>query len=469
MAREPMPDVVVILPGITGSVLEKDGKPVWDLSPGAIMQALLSLGGSVKSLTLKGDDPELDDLGDGVRATGLVQGLHLIPGLWKIDAYKGISDAVKSRFDVTLGRNLFELPYDWRRTNAVSARKLARATHDWLREWRDRSGNADARLILLAHSMGGLVSRYYLEVLGGWENTRLLVTFGTPYRGSLNALNFLANGVKKGFWKFRVDLTDMLRSFTSVYQLLPIYPVYDQGDGQLRRVGEIEGIPGVDAVKAKAGLAFHREISSAQEANSDLGRYSDSGYVINPVVGIDQPTFLSSKAGEDGLSMFATYEGEDHGGDGVVPRVSALPPEWASPLSGMFASEAHASLQNNRAVLAHVRGLLTTGAIDLKRFMSTTPDRGRLGLEIPEVIEEGEILEVRARPIVESSTVQIEVTDVDTGRDSRSAVLGPGAEEWRTTGFDLSPGVYSVNARVSGAPGSVTDFAVVLPEKESGG
>jgi pimeloyl-ACP methyl ester carboxylesterase len=461
-----MPDVIVILPGILGSVLEKDGKAVWDLSAGAIMRGLLSLGGSVKSLTLDGDDPEQDDLGDGVEATELVQGLHLIPGLWKIDGYKGIRNTVEDRFEVTAGQNLFEFPYDWRRDNRVAARKLARATHTWLREWRDRSGNADARLILLAHSMGGLVSRHYLEALGGWENTRALVTFGTPYRGSLNALTFLANGVKKGFWKFRVDLTDMLRSFTSVYQLLPIYPVYDEGEGELRRVAEVEGIPGVDAAMAKAALAFHREIRSAQKANSALERYGENGYAINPIVGIDQPTVLSSKAGEDRVSLFTTYEGEDHGGDGVVPRVSALPPEWSSPRAGMFASEAHASLQNNKAVLGHVRGLLTTAQIDLRRFMTTTPDQGRLGLDIPAVVEEGETLEAKVKPIVESSTVEVTVTDVDRAEESRVAMLDPGSEEWRARGFDLPPGVYSVRARVPGAPGSVTDFAVVLPETE---
>ena len=42
-------------------------------------------------------------------------------------------------------------------------------------------------------SMGGLVSRYFLEVLEGWRDARALLTFGTPYRGSLNALDALAS------------------------------------------------------------------------------------------------------------------------------------------------------------------------------------------------------------------------------------------------------------------------------------
>ena len=32
MSRIPIPDVVVLLPGITGSVLQKDGRDVWALS-----------------------------------------------------------------------------------------------------------------------------------------------------------------------------------------------------------------------------------------------------------------------------------------------------------------------------------------------------------------------------------------------------------------------------------------------------
>lgn len=465
MAREPMPDVIVILPGILGSVLEKDGKEVWNLSPGAMLRGILSLGRSVQSLTMSGDDPEQDDLGDGVTATGLLQGLHLIPGLWKIDGYKTIRATVEERFEVTPGKNLFEFPYDWRRDNRVSARKLDRATDTWLREWREHSGNSEAKLILLAHSMGGLVSRHFLEVLGGWEKTRLLVTFGTPYRGSLNALSFLANGVDKGFWKFRVDLTDMLRSFTSVYQLLPTYRAYDPGDGELKRVGELENIPGVDAARARDALGFHDEIKSTQGANAQLDRYREKGYVINPVVGIDQSTFLSSRAGDNRVSVSTNYEGEAHGGDGTVPRVSALPPEWSAPLGGMFASEAHASLQNNRAVLAHVRGLITTGQIDLERFMTTTPDQGRIGLDVPAVVEEGETLEVKAKPVVESSLVEVTVADVDDESNVRVVILEPGSEEWRAGEFDLASGIYSVRARVPGAPGSVTDFAAVLPQE----
>ena len=65
-----------------------------------------------------------------------------------------------------------------------SPRRLKEQTDRWLWEWRRES--PEAKLILVGHSMGGLVARYFLECLEGWRDTRQLVTFGTPYRGSLN-------------------------------------------------------------------------------------------------------------------------------------------------------------------------------------------------------------------------------------------------------------------------------------------
>lgn len=84
-------DLVIVLPGISGSVPSKDGKEVWGASTAAIWQAVTSGGESIRSLSIKGaDDPSLDDLGDGVKATSLVQDLHIIPGLWKIDGYTAL-------------------------------------------------------------------------------------------------------------------------------------------------------------------------------------------------------------------------------------------------------------------------------------------------------------------------------------------------------------------------------------------
>ena len=216
--REPVADVVVLLPGIMGSVLRKDDEDVWSVSRGALFKSLLLGTGPIEALALKDDRPEDDDPGDGVTADRLVDDTHMIPGLWSIDGYSRLRGRILELPGVVKGENYFELPYDWRRDNRVAARKLHRLSDGWLRRWRDsHPDRRDARLVLVAHSMGGLVARYFLDVCQGWRQTRCLVTLGTPYRGSLNALDFVVNGLRKRFGPLTiVDLTEVVRSLTSI-------------------------------------------------------------------------------------------------------------------------------------------------------------------------------------------------------------------------------------------------------------
>ncbi len=347
MLRQQMRDVVILLPGITGSGPKRRGEVVWGYSAGTIGKALLTLGTSMeRALALPDDDPTRDDLDDGIVADALIPDLHLIPGFWKIDGYTRVAEALTVAFELRDGENFFSFPYDWRRDNRVAARKLARATKAWLTAWRGSSGNADAKLILIAHSMGGLVCRYFLECLEGWKDTRALITFGTPYRGSVNALNTLANGLQKGPF----DLSKVAREFTSIYQLLPIFKCYDGGKGKLTRVGETPGIPNVDTDKAAAALAFHREIENAAASNLKVPRYQTAGYRIYPVVGIAQLTNLSARLDGDKVTMVKTYEGRPLDGDGTVPRVSAVPLELSDNPSATYAATQHGSLQNADAV-----------------------------------------------------------------------------------------------------------------------
>src|SRR3954468_4085053 len=172
-------DIVVLIPGITGSVLERNGREVWGTSIQAGLRGLFSGGRTIQDLLLEHDDPDADDLGDGVRATRLIHDVHLFPGLWTIDGYTKVAERLLQRLRLTPGTNYFELPYDWRRTNQVASRKLDTQSTEWLAA--RRKTHPDAKLVIVAHSMGGLVARHFLEVLGGWRNTRMLVTFGTPY------------------------------------------------------------------------------------------------------------------------------------------------------------------------------------------------------------------------------------------------------------------------------------------------
>ena len=459
---KPMKDIVVLLPGITGSVLQKDGNDVWAFSGGAAIRALLSLGDSIKDLELQGDDPELDDLGDGVTAARVMPDIHLIPGLWKIDGYGKIAQAIRGEFEVESGVNFFEFPYDWRRDNRVAARKLARESHDWLKAWRDRSGNDDAKLILVGHSMGGLVARHFLEVLDGWKDTRALISFGTPYRGSLNALAFLVRGMEKRLGPIPlINLSALLRSFTSVYQLLPIYRCVDVGGEQLTRIAETDGIPYVDSTRAKEALEFHRTIEDAVDAHRKEPAYRDGGYQIYPVVGTYQRTSQSARLTDDGIQLLAEYEGVDQDGDGTVPRVSATPIELSEDPREMYASERHATLQNKPQVLTQLMGVLSRGEVDLGAFKDVLGQpRPRVSLEVEDLYLSDEPITARIRCEEESYTIRAVIHDADTGQMVSYTDPIQGGDWVEIELAPLPPGAYRITVGEDAPVESASDIFV---------
>ena len=455
MAKEPIEDVVVVIPGILGSALEKNGRTVWDMSAGAALRALFSLGGSIEDLALEGDDPEADDLGDGVRATRVLPDLHLVPGLWKIDGYGAITKRLKRQFDLIPGDNYFEFAYDWRRDNRVAGRRLRRLSHEWLKAWRAKSGADNARLVILAHSMGGLVARSFLELEEGWKDTRTLVTFGTPYRGSLNAASFIANGFEKKVGPLTiVDLTDMLRSLTSVHQLLPIYPCIDDGSGELKRPAEANGFPNLDPTKAKAALDFHRAIDDAGKSNRSDDGYAQNGYRLEPVVGTDQPTSNSGRIQGDRLVMSQSIHGDRILGDGTVPRPSAYPLELEDSTEGVFSGQPHASIQNQAGILDHVAGLMTALRLDLGRFRKPPL---RIGLDTEDLWEAEQGAPVAIETNDPDSRISVVVTDAETGAELARVDSGTGRE--RTLEV---PGVPAGAYRVTAMSGDVSVTDVVL-------
>ncbi len=341
----------------------------------------------------------------------LVQDLHIIPGLWKIDGYTAIVARLKESLELEAGKNLFEFPYDWRRDNRVAARKLARSAKTWLDNWRQSSGASDAKLVLVAHSMGGLVSQYFLEVLGGWKDARALVSFGTPYRGSLNALGYLANGFSEGIGPLKVDLTSMIASFTGVYQLLPAFECVDRGKGKLERIGEIDGVVGVDPARAKAALDFYDEIKVAAQRNGGDEAYKASGYETYPIVGLAQPTFQSATVANGKVALLRSFSGEDNSGDGTVPRVSATPFAMSGAHREIYVAEQHGSLQNFDPALVNLLGVLTGFEIELAQFFSASQT---LSLDVDDVYGVDDVT-LRATPSVESPmTARIEDASTNT-------------------------------------------------------
>jgi pimeloyl-ACP methyl ester carboxylesterase len=452
-------DVVVLLPGITGSVLANArGKEIWSPSAGAIWRVITSLGDSIE------DGLALD--APGITAPRLIPDTTIVPGLVKIDGYTRIEQYLIAQLGLEKGRNYFAFPYDWRLDNRVNAKRLESQALGWLSAWREQ-GSKDARLVLVGHSMGGLIARHFLECLGGWSHTRTLITLGTPHRGSLNAVGFLVHGMKKGIGPLGLDLSALLRSYPSVHQLLPIYPCIDTGAGELARVAaaaQAGVLPHVKADAAADARAFHQEIEDAQARNAKDAAYAERGYRLVPVVGIEQPTMQSARVAAGGtVELLRSHGGQDLGGDGTVPRVSATPLELSDAEREVYAADTHGSLQNADGVLAQLKGVSTKPGIDLSSFRAELPTALSLDLE-SDAVGAGEPLVLRARASEGNPAIHAHLTHVASGRSLPVEALARDRERagWKVAEFDaLEPGTWRVRIEAEGAT-PVTDLALVV-------
>jgi pimeloyl-ACP methyl ester carboxylesterase len=474
--KAPMKDLIVILPGILGSVLQKDGKDLWAISGQAIWQVLTQSGKAIHNLKLSQDDPNAESLGDGIRATALIQDTHLIPGFWKIDGYTQTARLITDNFDVTPGdiyndpddraANFYQFPYDWRRDSRANARILKKLIDKRLKCWREKSGATDAKVILMAHSMGGLVSRYYLEVLEGWQNSRALFTFGTPYRGSLQAVNFLANGYKQLF----LDLTEVMRSLTSIYQLLPIYKVINI-NGEYHRIAEVDNLPNIDKLKAQDALAFHREIEAAVERHLKDEQYLSS-FATVPISGVHQPTLQSAVlidgklTASENLPDILKNRTDLGDGDGTVPKVSSIPLERSQNLDNFFIAEQHGGLQNQTQVLD---SLLNTLRISQYSLSDVRAPQTAISLRLDDLYLANEPIAMRARLIglpPSATKLKAEIQAVAGDRPTLSFDFVEQEKEWVLAIDDLPAGLYrvAVKTEISGeqAPSTVHDVFEVV-------
>ena len=347
----------MVLPGILGSTLARDGQEAWAPSAGVVWQAIRSFGASIQSLTLPTDLGD-DHPGDGVEPLALMPDLHLLPGLWSANiGYSRLLDWLTQRFtlvppdpkDPAKPANLLPFAYDWRLSNRYNARRLRAVVEPALERLRALAeANREARLILICHSMGGLVARWYVEREGGAAHTRKLITIGTPHRGAVAALQQLVNGVEKSVGPLRLNLTRFARSLPSAHQLLPQYACLQTGAG-LAPISAV-ALPGVNPALVADAVAFHAALDTAPA----------SAYDLHPIVGTRQPTPTTARLVGERIETSEAIEGAREGGDGTVPRLSAAPKALNPDDPRLrYAPDQHLGLHSHQAVLDELEGVLT--------------------------------------------------------------------------------------------------------------
>lgn len=454
--RLPLRDVIVVLPGIMGSTLTREGGgDLWGTSLSAIWGIVNSFGRSVDDLALPGDDGADDEkASDGIGSTSLIRDLHGLPGLTLVDGYTRLCDRIRETFEVTPGENFIEFHYDWRRDNRRHARRLQKQSAEWLE--RARSKDKDARLVLIAHSMGGVIARYFTEKLGGWKDTRALLTFGTPFLGAAKVLSTVADGARLSLFGpiSKASPTATLRTFPSIYQLLPVYKsvavddvaVYDPTKRlylahQSERRLNLEAC-GLDVDKVIEGRAFHREIREATVTNLKNADYTESNYRQRSVVGHHQPTVQAVRWRDGKLEVI-----EEDEGDGSVPHASAMLEGFGSNYQSAPITELHGSIQNaDQAFLELEHLLASTGNGSGPEPFSG--DAKEVGFRCEDAYPAQEPFTLQARPI--DADVALVATVTGPGSESLSLPFQPGANRWHAAAVPaLSAGVYRV--AVSGA------------------
>ncbi|GAA4287655.1 lipase/acyltransferase domain-containing protein [Georgenia daeguensis] len=447
---QPLDHLVVVVPGIMGSVLQdREGREVWSTSLRAVVGGLLTFGRRIRALELPagvGDDHP----GDGVRATALMPDLHVVPGLWSVEiGYAALRDWLRRTFDVvtiadaTAERpaNYLEFPYDWRLSNRYNARALGDAVEPVLERLRAVRGNEDVGIVFVAHSMGGLVVRYYVDVLGGHEITRKVVTLGTPHRGALNALESLVNGVRKGFGPVGTDLSAFSRSLPALYQLLPEYACIAGPSGLLKTTETT--VPELDTAMTADAMAFHRELEDAARGTAEV-------VDAHPVLARTQPTATTARLVDGRVEPLLTIDGQDQRGDGTVPRLSAAPYGVASddPIL-RYVMDKHGHLPASDVIQVELEGVLS-GSPDIPRRIEPF----RVGVLAQDVLLAGEPLEVTvsAEPGLAIEVVLDGAPGAAPGVPAeRRELLDDGDGVYRTTFAAPPPGGYELRARATAA------------------
>lgn len=467
---DPFYDVLVLLPGIMGSTLRQHDKMVWAPTPGAASRAVATFGQSIKALTLPdgiGDEAPSDiDDGGGVVPVGLFPDIHVIPGLWTAHLGYGKLDAwLVSYFGLTRvtydGQpgNFLPFPYDWRLSIRYNGRRLAREAGRVLERWRAQGGRyAEARLVFIAHSMGGLVARWAIDREGLAADTRRLITLATPHRGSFLAVDRLVNGVQVGWGHLTLhSLTTFARSLPGLYHLLPEYACLQDAAG-LMKVTELD-LPELDRKRVADAMTLHDELD-----NSGAGDYH-----FYPLVGAKQQTPTTGRITDRKVTLDPMISGRDEQGDGTVPRLAATP-HWLAPDSEIvhYATDKHGALQSNDQVFDTAEAILTSTGVVHRG--PNDEDLTHVDLRVPEVCPVGADIDIQA--VItggvprSASVVLLRDDDIVVQR----LPLAPAGDGLRASFRGQPEGLYSVRVEPSSAArGRMTvvtaPFTVRTPEE----
>lgn len=225
---------VIIVPAILGTEMmnPKTNENVW-----------VSLERSKEDDLALPISPDISNNRDALAPRSILQSVKLSRFLPEFTVYKDLIAAMERYGSYKEGDwdspssdgardTYYVYAYDWRRDNVENARMLIRRI-DALRK---KLGEPELKFNVIAHSMGGLVSRYAAmygdadlppsgtQPVPTWAGAKYfnkIFLFGTPNEGSMAALESFQQGYRvKGFLVKSLS-NDILFTMPSGFQLLP--------------------------------------------------------------------------------------------------------------------------------------------------------------------------------------------------------------------------------------------------------
>jgi len=198
---------VVFVPGIMGSELWLGDTQIWP------------------NLKLLFKQPDLFKYpGEpGIEPRGILQEVVIVPNLIKMEQYSRLGDYLVQDLGYEREKDFFEFAYDWRQDIRQSARQLGRFIENL----------EFPSIILIGHSLGTLVSRYYVERLRGKDKVERLILMGGPHYGTPAGVTSLMFGPEVlPFGLMGETLRKVIATYPTAYQILPVYACGKDQDGK---------------------------------------------------------------------------------------------------------------------------------------------------------------------------------------------------------------------------------------------
>ncbi len=445
-------DAVVIVPGIMGSELYDTvtQKTVWGLSGVSWLLKAWTRPKGLEPLRLTPE--ELEGRTTRIKPTQLMRHSSWTPYLQGFEPYTNLINAVQGC--VADPAAVLEFAYDWRLPVAVNGHLLAEAARRHLTAWRlhpahdaarrNRVDERPARLVFVAHSLGGLVTRAALDAPHDGalaDDTRAVLTLGTPFYGAVKAAAILNTGRGAPVPLPHRQLQSISATMPGLHDLLPQYACLIEGN-EVRRLtpSDVTDIGG-NAELARAAVEFqekqanvrlpgHWAVAGTNQATMQSLTIRE-GVVCPHQYGARQHTsgdFIRDPRG--GLRFF------DVKGDGTVYKDSAAVGPAVTPLPLQ-----HGAVASDRVALKAVVEILRDD-----EHLGPPQGAPGCGLDVPDLVEVGTAWSITLSGVDSLAGLRCEIADVaGQNRQVIKAGWGDGQIKARTT--VNVPGLYRVTVR----------------------